>query len=345
MRCASSLKYPFVSIVVSNHNGKKLNILEECIDSVMNLSYNNFEVIFVDNVSDDDSVNFVKTKYKGHLKIIENNINNYTKGLNEAINQSLGEYVFLVSNDAVVRRSCLDELIVAMEKDPQLVIAQPKLLSYSHPNLIDCVGGTMDIYGTPVEINRNMVDNPAEKGVIETLSIEAVYIIRKSMLSQVGLFDEKFVIGYDDTDLALRARLKGYKVAVVLEAVAYHRRAVTSIAPDVLVEIKGHFYKNRIATFIKDYEFTNVIKAIPIAVFIYFLVMLTDLRKKDVPLATERVQSLLWVLKNLKYLFTQRAVIQNHVRQITDKSLKQLFAPNQLMVMLMDYSKLNKARN
>ena len=328
--------------MVSNHNGKKLNILEECIDSVMELSYNNFEVIFVDNVSDDDSVNFIETKYRGHLKIIENSINNYTKGLNEAINQSLGKYVFLVSNDAVVRRSCLDQLVIAMEKDPQLAIAQPKLLSYSHPNLIDCIGGTMDIYGNPVEINRNKIDNPAEKGVIETLSIEAVYIIRKHVLSQIGLFDEKFVIGYDDTDLALRARLKGYKVAVVLEAVAFHRRAVTSIVLDVLVPIKGHFYKNRIATFIKDYEFNNLIRAVPVAVGIYFVVMLTDLRKKNVLLATERVRSVIWVFNNLKYLPMERAVIQNQLRQISDKSLERFFAPNQLLIMFMDYSKLNK---
>ena len=103
-----SLEQPLVSVVVSNHNGKRLKILEECMDSVMELSYPNFEVIFVDNVSDDDSINFIKTKYGSRPKIIENNVNNYTRGLNLAINQSLGKYVFLVSNDAVVRRTCFD---------------------------------------------------------------------------------------------------------------------------------------------------------------------------------------------------------------------------------------------
>jgi hypothetical protein len=311
----------------------------------MNLSYRNSEVIFVDNVSDDDSVNFVKTKYKDRLRIIENSVNNYTKGLNEAIKQSSSEYIFLVSNDAVVWKNCLDELVLAMENEPQIAIAQPKLLCYNQPKLIDCVGGTMDVYGNPVEIKRNRLNNPAEKGVVETLSIEAVYMIRKRALSQVGLFDEKFVIGYDDTDLALRVRLKGYKVVVVLQAVAYHHRGVTCVVPEVLVKIKGHFYKNRIATIIKNYEFANVAKTVPIAVFTYFFIMLTDLRKKDVALAKERVWALFWVLENLKYLVAERAFIQNYVRKVPDNSLKQLFGPNQLMVMLMDYSNLNKPRH
>ena len=97
--------------------------------------------------------------------------------------------------------------------------------------------------------------------------------------------------------------------------------------------------------FIKDYEFNNVVKAVPVAVCIYFVVMLTDLRKKNVHFAMERISSLVWVFKNLRYLLTQRVLIQTSLRQITDGDLKRLFAPNQLMIMFMDYSNLNKKKN
>ncbi len=337
------MTYPLVSVVVSNYNGLKLKLLGECLDSLVKSSYPNVEILLVDNLSSDDSVEFVKRKYST-IRIVQNSVNNYSMGLNKGIHESSGKYIFFVSNDIAVRSDCLSELVNAMEMNPLLVIAQPKLLSYSNLRLIDCVGGTMDFYGNPVEIGRNNTNNPNEYGVRETLSVEATYIVRRSVLNEIGIFDDKFVIGYEDADLALRSRLRGYKVGVVLQAVATHRRGVSSITPDVLVEIKGHFYKNRIATIIKNYELGNVLTAIPGTLLVYFLIMASDLTRKYASLVIERMRSLLWLLTHLRYILIQRNHIQINIRRVPDDDLKHLFASNQLIVMLAEYSRIRKSR-
>jgi len=73
------MDYPLVSVIILNYNGLKnfRDILEECIRSVLNTDYPNFEVLFVDNASTDESVDFIKKKFGGdtRLRIIQNERN------------------------------------------------------------------------------------------------------------------------------------------------------------------------------------------------------------------------------------------------------------------------------
>ena len=81
--------HPFVSIIIVNHNGKEL--MRECLDSLSAMDYpkSKFEIIVVDNCSKDDSVDFIKTRYR-HVKIIENKVNNYCQACNFGIIKAAG---------------------------------------------------------------------------------------------------------------------------------------------------------------------------------------------------------------------------------------------------------------
>ena len=59
---------PLVSIIVVNYNGKPY--LEECLSSLMKVTYSNFEIILVDNCSTDDSIEFVKNKYPSNHSVM-----------------------------------------------------------------------------------------------------------------------------------------------------------------------------------------------------------------------------------------------------------------------------------
>ena len=88
-------KWPKVSIILSNYNGLQLNLVIDSLTSVLNCDYPNYEVIFVDNASTDNSVSIVKRKFLKYkrLKILKNSVNMYSRGLNLGITNSDGEYI------------------------------------------------------------------------------------------------------------------------------------------------------------------------------------------------------------------------------------------------------------
>lgn len=92
---SSTSGLPLVSIVVSNYNGWKFNLLKPCLESVLKIDYPNFEVILVDNASTDRSVEFCKKLFgaDSRFKIIANTKNVYSQGLNKGIEASKGEYI------------------------------------------------------------------------------------------------------------------------------------------------------------------------------------------------------------------------------------------------------------
>ena len=112
--------YPLVSLIIVNWNGKKW--LRNCLDSVYSQNYKNFEVIFVDNASTDDSVDFVKDNYP-ETKIIQNEDNyGFAKGNNIATRIAKGKYLFFLNNDTKVGKNFLTELVKSnssIEKNSQ----------------------------------------------------------------------------------------------------------------------------------------------------------------------------------------------------------------------------------
>lgn len=116
------MSLPFVSIIIVNYNGKHL--LSECLSSLSKLEYpkSRFEVIVVDNNSDDDSVPFIKTHYK-QVKLIESHTNGgFTGGNNLGYQHAKGEYIVLLNSDVTVDREWLSALVrAAADKDVGIV--------------------------------------------------------------------------------------------------------------------------------------------------------------------------------------------------------------------------------
>src|SRR3989339_300474 len=123
---------PFVSIVVSNYNGWKLNVLAPCLESLFKLDYPSYEIILVDNCSTDGSVEEVEKLFGSNskLRIIRHRENRYSKGLNEGAKASKGKYVVYFNNDIIADPTYLKEAIDVFEERDDVAIIQGKLLSY-----------------------------------------------------------------------------------------------------------------------------------------------------------------------------------------------------------------------
>lgn len=237
-----------VSIVIVNWNGWKDTV--ECLKSIESLSLpRNIEldVIIVDNGSTNDSVSQIKKHLKKNVELLEANMNlGFAGGNNKGIERALqnkSDYVMILNNDTILDQKIVTELVTCMEKYPDAGALSPKMYfakgfefhkdRYTKNDLgkvIWYAGGDIDwknVYGSNHGVDE--VDNGQFSTVTETsFGSGACLFLRVSALKKVGVFDEKYFLYLEDTDLSLRLREAGYKIYMVPTAVLWHKVSQSS---------------------------------------------------------------------------------------------------------------------
>lgn len=326
---------PKISIIVSNYNGAKLDILEDCLTSFKKIDYPSYEIILIDNASTDNSINIaIKVLGKNPLfRIIKNPVNIYSQGLNLGLNAAQGEYVAYFNNDVAIEKRYFHKLIEAFDKYPRLALAQGKLLWYFDHRIIDSAGETMDIYGNPVTLGNKSLDTHQFDKDEEILSASgSAGIIRKKFLKEVGVYAPDFGIGYEDMDLGLRIRQKGFSIMRIASAICYHKRGATDLAEMVRIKVRFNFNKNRLSTMIRNYSLFLFIKSLPVTILIYLGSFIWEVfTNKNLALALTRLQSILYVVLHLPQLLKERRNIRKDVTGKRDSEIIELFAKADIM--------------
>ena len=137
---------PKVFVITLNWNGKKL--LDDCISSLLDMEYPNFEVIMVDNGSTDGSVEFVRHKYP-QVYIIETGSNlgysgGFNIGLDYAFNKKEAEYVLVINNDVKVDKKVISELVKVAEENEKIGFVTGKVYYFDSPDVLQTVGKKED---------------------------------------------------------------------------------------------------------------------------------------------------------------------------------------------------------
>jgi hypothetical protein len=222
---------PLVSIVILNYNGLAFlgEGLKECIDSVLETDYLNYEVILVDNGSTDESVKYIQANYGSRINLIKNKTNlGFSEGFNTGIRKSKGKYITLLSNDMTVSPNWILPIISLMELDSEIGLAGFKRMLYGEKNMIDGIGGYLNLDGRVKVVASSEEDVGQYDNIIEDLDfIGGAMVIRRKTLEDVGLFDPEYIVYSEDVDLCFRIRKKGYKVIYVPESILWHKRGRT----------------------------------------------------------------------------------------------------------------------
>ncbi len=313
-----------ISAIVTNYNGFKLGLLKNFFEDFLNNDYKNYEIFFVDNASEDNSVQFVEKNYSmdKRVVIIKNSINNMTLGINMALKQAKGQYVLFLNNDIYLSKGSLSKMVKFMDKNKKVALVQGKLISFSNHRKIDDVGETMDLYGNPVTLGAGERDEGQYSSQRELLSATgAASLLRYSLLEKVGMLDSDYGIGYEDLDLSIRLRLIGYKIIFLPDVLVFHRRSssVSRSSEEIRLRIKYGFNKNRLATLIKNYQLSTLMKSLPIVIIIYFVTALFEIFYKRLwKFGLYRFKAIAWMILNLPNLLLKRKKIQQ-IRLISDK--------------------------
>ena len=213
---------PLVSVIVVNWNG--LAYLPECLDSLDAQTYPALEIVVVENGSTDGSVDFLRNQRPGRLRLVESPSNlGFAGGNNLGIRAAKGAYVALLNNDAAADPRWVDALVAAAEADPAVGMCATRIYAWRRPDLLDGAGLLVSADGIGRGRGRLQSDGERyerEADVLLPSACAALY--RRSMLDEIGLFDEDFFAYCEDTDLGLRARIAGWRCRYVPTAIAKH---------------------------------------------------------------------------------------------------------------------------
>lgn len=212
---------PRTTVIVLNWNGKDL--LSECLGSLAEQTDRSFETLFVDNGSEDGSVDFVRKHFPAVRVMPLPKNYGFALGNNIAMRTVESERIALLNNDTRVDPRWLERLNAAMDLHDEVGLCASKMLNYYRPEVIDTAG---DELGVALAFKRGMGESDkAEyskpRFVFGACAGAALY--RKRLLDEIGLFDESFVTNYEDVDLSFRAQLAGWKCLYVPDAVVYHK--------------------------------------------------------------------------------------------------------------------------
>lgn len=237
-----------VSVIVLAWNG--LAYLEACLNSVFAQTYPNFEVLVVDNASTDGSAEFVVTNFK-KAKLMRNERNlGFSGGMNAGTKVSCGDVVIWLNQDTIVQAGWLQELVAVFEQK-DVGVAGCKIFEMDGKTL-NHAGGALDVSAGESyhlgagEADRGQYEQPADVAYVTG----AAMAVRREVLEQVGLLDERFFPGYyEDADYCLRVQNAGYKVRYVPQATVIHH--VSAATQNQWPRRRFYYYRNRLLFVLK----------------------------------------------------------------------------------------------
>ena len=215
-----------VTVVIPNWNGERF--LPACLESVRRQSFEDFDTVLVDNGSTDGSVALVSQDFSEVRVLPLGENRGFSAAVNAGIRTSHTEYVALLNNDTETDQGWLEALVRAAEVHPEAGSFASKLVDFNDRRILDGAGDVLRRSGLPYRLGHGEPDcgQYAEAAFVFGACAGAA-LYRRSMLDEIGLFDEDFFANCEDGDLSFRAQLAGYRCLYVPESVVYHMGSAT----------------------------------------------------------------------------------------------------------------------
>lgn len=195
------------SIIIAVYN--QLAYTKWCLEAICKWTSLPFELIIIDNASTDGTADFLR---ESDASVIVNDTNHgCAVAWNQGINASHGNYVVIMNNDVVVTPGWLEALIDFMEKNGHGIVSPSVREGEMNYDLINYSKSFTNIC------------QRAWRPEIWACCM----LMRRSLFDAVGLFDEQFFVGYEDTDFIWRCKQAGFTIGMTGSALVHHFSQVT----------------------------------------------------------------------------------------------------------------------
>ena len=218
--------HPKVFIIILNWNG--YNDTRDCIESTKKINYPNYELLIIDNSSEDGSEEKIRAIYPD-LTLIQTGENlGYAGGNNVGITYAFNhgaDFIVLLNNDTIVDKLFINELVTATKKDPMIGIASSIIYFYDKPEIIWFAGSAFNLKtGWSKHIGHNQKDTGQFKSVVEiNKACGCAMMITKDVYLKVGLMNPDYFCYCEETDWCIRAKKAGFKVVLVPASKVWHK--------------------------------------------------------------------------------------------------------------------------
>jgi len=217
-----------VSVVTPNYNGERF--LKTFFESLNNDSEYIGEVIIVDNGSSDGSKDYInENEFDLPIRLIENSENlGFAPAVNQGILKAKHEHVLSLNNDTEIKEGSIKQMVDLISSREDVFSVQAKMLQFNNRQLIDDVGDEYNLLAWTKKTGENhSCDEFSEiKEIFSSCAGAALY--KKSILDELGMFDENFFAYMEDVDLAIRSKINGYHNLLCPDAIVYHVGSATS---------------------------------------------------------------------------------------------------------------------
>lgn len=243
-----------VAIIILNYNGSADTIA--CVESLLALSYENYELVIIDNASTDNSQteisNWLEAKSITTLKntdaikyqlssnnpvniswIVAKENKGFANGNNQGIKYALehvgASYVWLLNNDTIVAKDALLELMKQIKEKENCGICGSMMLEYKHKEIIQGYAGRyFKFSGKTILIQAGIEYGLTSKPNTKIdFPIGASMLVSKDFIKDVGLMCEDYFLFFEELDWVTRGKKKGWEFDVAWNSKVWHKGSVT----------------------------------------------------------------------------------------------------------------------
>jgi GT2 family glycosyltransferase len=255
---------PKVSVVLVNFRG-----IDDTLNAIKSIQETNYpkdqlEIVVVDNASGDNSIESLK-KLSNQIVLVESNENlGFAGGVNLGVNKSSGEIIGLLNNDAKCDKNWITSAVETFQEDKEIASVASKVLTWDG-SAVDFVDGSLTWYGMgykreALKPTEEIIDFKREV----LFGTGSALFFKKGIFLEVGGFDDRFFMFYEDVDLGWRLNLLGYKVIYEPKSIAFHKHHAS-------IDKFGKYHENfllelnALMSVYKNYEAASLDRVLPAA--------------------------------------------------------------------------------
>lgn len=227
---AEGASAPLVSIVILAYGNR--DFVDACLDAVARQTWHNYEILFVDNASSDDSADVARAAMQrlnlpGEVIALPKNLG-CAGGNNVGWQRARGEIVLFLNPDTEMEPDCVTELARPLLRDQSIGMTGAKMY-FPGGRIIQHAGGIVHPNGMTNHYGAGEEDHGQHDEVREVAYVTGAGLaMRRTVIEELGGLDvDYFPAYYEEVDLCLRARRAGYKVLYIPTAVLVHHESVS----------------------------------------------------------------------------------------------------------------------
>lgn len=305
---------PDFSVIVLSYNSSRF--LSALFESLRKTTYSSFEIIAVDNASQDNSAQIIKSwKEKLPLRFIQSSTNlGFSGGVNLGIEHAQGKYIVLLNPDSIVLPDWLD-----------------KLLAHTRPANVGIVGGVNMLMDVQHEIDFSQINRIHPKPLLAHMVSGSLFLIKRELLDKLGPLDHDYFLYWEDTAYCFNAYLLGYDIIWANDVYYFHysggstgirsQKSKEEFKKNIQTKklnVAYYFYRNELLFYITSFQWHNVLAHLPRPFLraLYHLIV-----KRNPAIFSALFSGIAWLVRNKKLVLQKR----KHVQSLRTRSDAEFF--------------------